>query len=363
MDLNKVKNANDWMMEMYKDNNPDSPEANAGAASVDNAGAVTTPVVETELIPVSDGSSDSSGVNSVQTPQEAAITTDDLIDDWDITDSPATEAPKFDFKELGKALEIDGVESKDSLVTKVKSIIDKNKELDKKLADYSSIPEQLREAIEVANRGGDYLEFLGISTLDYDALDDRTLVEEELINLGLFKRVDGSIDEEALDEYVGSLDERELRVRGAQVRNRFKYEQENQRQTLKKKADDKRNQAISDLRGALDKLDSVGPFKLNPNHKKEVFDLFVSGQMMKELFYDKEGRFDYAKAAKIVFKEKYSEKIEKLIKDAIKSQTKKEVATDLKNVDLGTPNRTAMASVPAALDPMEQYMRKLQGLK
>lgn len=360
MDLNKVKSGNDFLMQMYQEDQVTN--ASPDTVNVDNAGADAADVDnDTELEVINDASSDTV-VDSNANDTTVNDNSTDLLDDWDDSAPATIDAPKFDFKQLGKALELDGVDNQEALVSKVKEIVQKSRELEQKAATLSSIPEPLQEAIEVANKGGDYLEYLGISTIDYDALDDRTLVEEQLLSYGLFKNADGSINEEALAEHVEGLSDKDVLVQAAQARARFKHEQAVQRQAVTQKAEQRKAENVKQLRDALDKLEAVGPFKLKPNHKKDMYDTFVNGQMMKELFQT-DGKFDFNKALRIYFKEKYSDKIDKLVTEAVRNQTIKSVKNDIKNVDLQSLSRIARPDGQTAVDPMDLYMRKLQGLK
>ncbi len=360
MDFSQIKNGNDYLLQAYNESlasegqdNPQNVDVNAGAdaASVEQTTDTGTKGADSDL-------------DIVEPVNQDTTSTDDFLDlDADSTPEPTPTAPEYDFSELGKALQIEGISSKDSLVAKVKEISQKTKEYEGKLAAYNSIPEPLRDAIELANKGGDYLEYLGISTIDYDAVDDRSLVEEELIELGIFNNTDGSINEEALAEYVESLSDKELRVRGAQVRHRFKQTQTTQRQEVIRKAEEQKQRAIGDMRAALDKLNNVGPFKLNQARKKELFDSFANGQLLKELFQDDKGKFDYEKAAKIYFRVKYADKIDKLVADAVKTKTIKEQANEIKNVDLSSNTRLARPEGPTTQDNMDYFMSILQKQK
>ena len=363
MDFSQIKNGNDFLKQMYADVQPAEGQDNPVNSNVDvNAGANAAPVDVTT-------DTDTKGVDSdlelVDSQNAAPNSTDDDFLDLDGSDTePTTTAkPEYDFTELGKALQVEGVTSKDSLVAKWKELSQKTKEYEDKLASYSSIPEPLRDAIELANKGGDYLEYLGISTIDYDAVDDRSLVEEELIELGIFNNADGSINEDALAEYVDGLSDKELKVRGAQVRNKFKQSQLAQRQEVRRKAEEQRQRAINDMRATLDKINNVGPFKLNQARKKELFDSFSSGQMLKELFQDEKGQFDYNKAVEVYYRVKYAPKIDKLIADSVKTKTIKEQANEIKNVDLGANTRLARPEVAPAQDGLDYWMSILQKQK
>jgi hypothetical protein len=360
MDFKSIKNGNDFLMQMYNDTQAAEGEDNPQNVDV-NAGAVA-PSVETQTTDTDEKIVDSD--LELVDPDNQDNSTDDYIDlDGDSQEPAKTVEPKFDFSELGKALQIEGIDSKDSLVAKWKEVSQKTKEYEDKLAAYNSIPEPLREAIELANRGGDYLEYLGVSTIDYDGIDDRSLVEEELIELGIFNNADGSINEDALAEYVDGLSDKELKVRGAQVRYRFKNTQAAQKQEQIRKAEESKQRAISDMRVALDKLNNIGPFKLNQARKKELFDSFSSGQMLKELFQNEKGQFDYTKAAEVYYRVKYAPKIDKLVADYAKTETIKKQASEIKNIDLGVNTRLARPEASNTQeDPMDAYMRKLQGL-
>jgi hypothetical protein len=117
------------------------------------------------------------------------------------------------------------------------------------------------------------------------------------------------------------------------------------------------------MRATLDKVNNIGPFKLNQSRKKELLDSFSSGQMMKELFQDSQGRFDYAKAIQVYYRTKYGDKVEKLAADYVRSKTIKEQANEIRNVDLSQNNRVARPTVQTDTDPMDYFLNKLKGNK
>ncbi len=366
MDLSKVKTGNDFLLEMFKDNQVDAAQdaAAEGVQGVDGQNVnVEDSAIEPDLS-IAQGSADTDTPDNGSGSVEAVAnqTDNDLITDWDplTVSDKVDDKPKYDFKSLGKALDLEDIDSEDKLISHYKTVVSKNKELEKISADFTSAPEPLREALEVAKAGGDYLEYLGISTVDYDSIDDRSLYEESLINLGLFVDKAGNIDEDGLAEYIDSLPEKTIGVEAAKVRAQAKQQQAIQKQAIVQKAEAQRQATVKALRDALNSMESVGPFKLSESHRKAMFDDMSSGQIMKVLFYDSNGKFDYQKAARIYFKEKYEQRINQLLSDAVKNQTTKKIANDLKNVDLNNNGRPTNPTTPNnAVDPIDAWMAKM----
>jgi len=252
---------------------------------------------------------------------------DIIIDEWDTT--PVIEAEtntEVDYTALGTELGFE-VTSKESLVTKVKELSEQAS-----IDPLARVPEQLKKAIDLAQKGGDYLRFLGVTDVDYSKIDDRTLLENDLAQH--FQDETGVVDKEALQDYMESIDEVDLGIRAKQLKSQLIYAQAQESDKLQMEASQRQAVAEQDLKRVIKSVDEIRGFKLNPNHKKMLFDGISSGDMIAEMFYGKDGQLDFDKAVKIYFDYKYGDKANTVLRQRANTAAKKQVLKELGNVNV-----------------------------
>jgi hypothetical protein len=282
-------------------------------------------------------------------------------EDWD-TEAPITEdtiKPDFDFNSLSNDL---GVEfsTKEELVSAVKELQNGLKEAQTnstQLDDYmKDIPDDLKEAIDVSKKGGDYLDYLDVSSINYDSINNRDLLYDSVRSYF----AEGDEGEAAVEEYIDDLGETEVNIKGSQIRNQLKYSQQESKQAITNKIQAQKQQAEKQLKTAISEVNAVDGYKLNSNHKKKIFDDIASGKMMKEMFGGPDGKYDYSKMVKNYFKVAYWDKVQAYNKKRIQTSTKREIIDELTNASVETPSSIPSRSAKAK-SAMDTYMDKLQG--
>lgn len=257
-----------------------------------------------------------------------------------------------DLKQIGNDLGFGEVKSKDEFVSKVNEL-KKIQELQKNL------PSDLVEALAVAKDGGDYKEFLGISSVNYDEFSNRELVEASVEKY--FKREDGSIDEERLVEFVDSKSPEEINMMGDQVRENLKLKQAQKVDTFKQRLTEKKSQIDNKLKSYISSLSSVAGVKVSDAEKDVLYREISSGEIYKRSFTDDSGERSPEKEVQNYFKIKYFDKILQLAKTSSAKEGKKDVIKKLTNSNVKqTRPSTKVAgnqSTPSALD---LYIKSLQ---
>lgn len=274
-----------------------------------------------------------------------------IVDDWDVLgssesaeDNQSVASSGMELGEVSKAFGIESnVSSLDELVKQVKDQVVKEQP-----DVLEGVPENLKEAINVAKEGGDFLQLLEVSAVDYDKVDPRFFVEQQVLETGMFTKEDGTTDNEALQEYMDSLPEVDVAIRGKAIINQLKAEQVRKKQDILQANQELKRKADSNLKDALSKLDSVANFKLNDKHRSEMFNDISSGNMTRSLFLGADGKYDYKKMSENYFKVKYFDSIMKFMSTKVSNNTKKEMVEQMTNPNLGTGG-----SVPAPEQPKE----------
>lgn len=269
--------------------------------------------------------------------KEVVSEEDDVISDWDVSSEEDSEKEQFDYKSFARELGVDA-ESKEEFVIKVNELKAKAEAPDP-LAD---LPENFRKAIDIARNDGDYLEFLGITSVNYDAVPDINLVQNHYSQV--FRKADGSIDQEMLEAKLDRMDEADIRIEGETLKRQYKQAQAQKTANLEAEAARNREQADKALRAELDNLKEYNGFKFSPSHKKQLYDGITSGDMISKMFHGSDGKMDYKKVISAYSNYLYGEKQNKYLRQQIATKTKKEVLDRLSNKRIepkGTPPNAA----------------------
>lgn len=335
--------------------NGNSNPQEASATPVASEGATTntaeTTVTETSSTPNVESST---ATANVQSDTKAAT---EEIDDWDepeivsTTSTTTASAPDESWKEIGNVLNLNA-DKKEVVIEEIKKLSDTKKTLENEIAslksssDYAS--DDIKKANEIAKAGGDWKSYLQISSIDYDAYDDTTLIEADV------RKYFPSTEEgqAELTSYLESISDSERKVRGAQIREMLKSEQANRKIEVERTAKEQKMQADENLRKALDSMNDVYGYKLKPSNKTEIYNDISSGKMVNSMFYNDKGELDFNKMAKNAFILKNFEKLLNYYRNNSKNEGKQEVINSINNLDLNQTSQlpTATAQTKSPLD-------------
>lgn len=289
-------------------------------------------------------------VNETEQEEEAAFG-----DDFDEFLSGGSKPDEFGekFSEQFKEL---GIEAKN--LTEFKSAIS---ELKRKAEEASSAVEMafandlLKEANELAKNNGDWQEYLGVSSIDYNAVPDDSLImwEEQ-----------GSFDtKEELEEYVSNLDDKTKELLAKKIRTRLVAEQTSKKQELVERARKYQEQYDQNLNSSISKLDKVSDFKVNDPIKSELRRALTSyddkakaTEFQKMFFLNEKGEPDFDKLTQSAVKLMMFDKVVEYAKSKAANSVKKQVIKETSNVSKPVGKVTSAPTPQKALNVYEENL-------
>jgi hypothetical protein len=257
------------------------------------------------------------------------------FDDWDATpevEEVVTDAPvEPNYEDFAKDLGFEA-KTREEIIAKVKAI---EAATAQKVEETAGLPDNLKKAIEIAQLDGDYLQYLGVTSVDYSQVDNTVLVQDQLARLPSMQLANGEgVDIEKLAEALEGMTDLDIEMRGSEIKTTLTAQQDTFKANVEREAQAARLEADTNLKAALDKMQEVRGFKINGTHKKKLYDSISSGQMVQDLFYGADGKMDYNKVAKIVFDATYGDKVNSFLKQRITTSTKKELLKKLSNTQI-----------------------------
>jgi len=250
----------------------------------------------------------------------------DTIENWDSegTTEETEGTVSFDYKSFAQeaGLEVSSKEEFIAQVNEIKAKADAPNPIDK-------LPDNLKKAIEIANQDGDFMQYLGVTSVDYDAVSDVALVENNFANI--LNQRDGNVDREKLDEWMDDLTESQIAQKGADLRNALKGQQEQSKGNIEAEVTRNREAADKELKGVLDGLTEINGFKYSPTNKKRLYDGISSGNMIQEMFHGKDGKLDMNKVVKAYANHLDGDKQTKYLKQRTTVQAKKDLLDRVSN--------------------------------
>jgi hypothetical protein len=303
-------------------------------------------------------------VQPTETPSPAVDNSlPDVISDWDTTTSStatqveaAAAAPSVDpYLDLGKALGLEKVESKEALLTYLKDIKAK---AETPGVDTSKIKSpELLKAIELDQKGGNWKSYLQITDTDYTSVDPVELYENYVIDQ--LADASGQVDEEEVNKLLDSKTELEKKLLGKELQRQLSSAQAQRVAEVEREAALVRAQTDDALRSALKVTTDVNGFKVDDTHRRDLFEWVSSGRMMSDLFYGSDGKLDPAKTARNAFIMKYFDKIDSAMKQRIRNATLREIKEEVGNAQIVSPGAPANPN-PKVENGVDAYIRQLE---
>lgn len=303
----------------------------ATKSSIENEGDVTAPVATTstgnEPAPVEPAAAPNEGDKPVEpadkpTPVEPTapqVDVDAIVDNWDSGTQPAESStanqPTVDFSDIAKVLGNAEIKTKEDLVKVVSDYKTKQEELEKRV---NSIPTDLGKAIEIANLGGNYLEYLGVSQIDWSKEDPVSLYENYVIDRSADK--DGNVDFDKVNEYLDNIPETEKEIRGKELQAQYMNYQLQTKASIEAAARNERAKFEGELQTALSKTDNIAGFKLSQAHKDELFRDISSGADLKPVSMEER--------VFLAFLKKHFKKVDEYRKTQIRNATLRETLAE-----------------------------------
>jgi hypothetical protein len=281
--------------------------------------------------------------NNVETPtgateqQVAAEHTDDGIVELDVPETEVTSTTQpeaFDFESFVKDTGIEA-KSRDEFKTKVKELTSKEDPL-------KGVPENLRKAVEFAKNGGDALQYLKISQVDYSQIDPAVLFENQILStVG---------DKAKAQEYLDSLSPLAKEIEGEKLKQQYIQLQAQQEAQLRAELDANTKKELQRkaeneerLRSTLNKVEDVAGFKVKPSQKDKFLKDVTEGNLTKKLFFNEKGEYDYDKMFRIAFLAENFDSIQKYYKGKVKNETTRQIINEISNPTIERPTGNLQA--------------------
>lgn len=326
----------------------------------------TTPVeqpVETqEAVPTDETPQEEQKAEIVETPATESPEPEKEVEEvqasWDDTpeEEVNTSTPQIDYSELGSALELGDIKTKEDLITKVSEYKSKLKALEEKPLE--GINEELREVIEVA-KTGDWKEYLASQIIDFSQLDPVLEFEDDFrarASRDARFFTDGKPDPQKIQEALDTYPEVQRAYEGQKILEYKALNQQRQREAIKAKAQAKRQEADKNLATATKNLGELLPLetygiKFEPKHSAEIYNGITNSKLTKKhlgLSYEdliRSGADMKSVARSITL----AEKGEKMIAHKAgksKVEAKKELLKTVQNVQLNPPGTNISPDSP-----------------
>lgn len=246
----------------------------------------------------------------------------------------------------------------EEVVTKVSELRKSYKEATDKLAEMEAnslyANPEIAKANELAKMGGDYMEYLGLSKNNWDAVSDVDLITEVKL-----RSVFGD-DNEKIDRFLDSMTDEQLKYEGTQLRNILKKEDADRKEAIFNQAKAQRDSFNNGVKTFLDSQKTLYGLKVTPSMSKEVFEGVSQKDAIREMFYDKSGNVSPEKMARGYFVLK---NLNKIVNTAIANATSKrteELLNEVTNPDVSRKGEKLNVQ-PDELSPLEREMRHLMG--
>lgn len=304
---------------------------------------------------------------------EAPIATDDEAkpqneldgeeDSWDSFIDEEVETgdvakPTPEFLEISKSLGLEEpLKTKEELVKYVS-------ELQQKIAkpaaeqDTSVLPPTLAEAIDIAQKNGDYLTYLEIGSRDYSKEDPIELFEEEITQY--FVEKDGSFKEQEYLDYLDGISDVDKAMRGKQLQNELISIQSQQKQVIAQQAEQKRQASLRQLESAMSKFDGIGNSKATPKVKSALLNELSTGKFLDVLGVKPNGQHNWDKVIETYFKARYFDAIQKYNSREVTAKTTRQIIDGVTNSSVNRPASPQNATEQKVKTGIDLYLDSIK---
>ncbi len=300
------------------------------------------------------------------TPEAVAVTTDpetkvEEPKSWDADEIKLDEVKptSFNFSQLGSALNWGEIKDESDFVKKANELNTKFKEAE--AAPLSTIPEDLREVVEIARKSPDaWKDYLSHQVTDFSKVDPMALYENDFYNRNRnnpkFFDEKGKLNEDLLYDELDRIPDDVKYQLGDQQRQAIMYQQHQKQAEIRAKAEAKIAQAETSLAKATNSLPEILPFdnygiKFEPKHASNLYSGITSSKLTKAHLgpsYDAliAAGVDMTKLTRTLALAEYGEKMIKFKAETAEAKAKKSILETTQNVQLKTPGSAVKVDDP-----------------
>lgn len=334
------------LIKTFAENSIKHPQADDPFQSVD---APPVPVVEKVEVPATEPVTP-----PVATPVVEKPTEETSFDNWDdsepqTTQTPATPEPVVASVDLTPLAKVLGKEELKQVEDAVKEI----EEIKKKAEIVGTLPEDLGKAIEIARLGGNYLEYLGVSQIDWGK-EDPVVLYENYVEDQFFDPKTNLVDYEKADKLLDSISDDEKEFRGKELQKAYIAHQKSQKDLILNQAKNAKAQFESTVRETVNSLTDINGYKLNPAKKAELLEFVLSGNDLKES--------DVKTRVVNAFVKKYFTQLDKYMKTQVKNATQRKMLEEAQLPSVKPSTETVEVS-PKKGYGLNEYLEDLKKQK
>lgn len=277
----------------------------------------------------------------------------DTFEDWEgeptqpaavpSSTEPITTPVQPDFSEIAKVLGKEDVKEKEAVIAAVN-------ELKQRAEQLQSAPEDLVKAIEIAKLGGNYLEYLQVSVVDW-AKEDPLVLYENYVEDQFYDANTGLVDYEKVDKILEGMTDEEKEFRGKELQKQYVAYQQTQKRAIQEQASIKRNQFEQSVRQVVNELNDVNGFAISPTKKAELLEYVLSGADLKES--DVKSRVINA------FVKQNFDKISSFLKTKVRNSTQRELLQEAQVPNI-KPSDTPLPAAPTQGYSLNDYIKELE---
>jgi hypothetical protein len=307
---------------------------------------VAEEVLETteEVVDESEPKEDDTTVEQ-EAVKDGAEQESDVISDWDTPSEEATKSTEFDFTSLASEVGFEA-DSKEAFLRQIEEVKAKAETPDV----IATLPETLQKAIEIASQDGNYLDFLKVTSVNYDAVANLDIVTAHFNQL--FTNANGMVDADSVELNMDSLTDAQIEAKGMELKAQYKGQQDQRASAIEAETTQNRAEADKQLKSVLDGLTEHRGFKYSPSHKKQLYDGITTGNMIAEMFHGNDGKMDMTKVVNSYSDFKFGEQQNKYLRQQIETKATKKVLDRISNKSIetksGLPHREVSEPKDAA---------------
>lgn len=314
---------------------------------------------------------------STTSPKPAEAPKEEAVEfKWDagLVEETKPASTTFDIKRLGSALQIDA-NTEDEFVKTVSENLTKLKTLETEVSKvFEGVDPSLKEAIELAKKGGDWQSFIGNSLVDTTKLDPIELFNQEYEkqNIARFKKPDGTIDWDALDTEIDSIPQGVKLMQGNNLKNELYLRQSQRKQQLIEQAQKQQEVFSKQLGEAAKELPNFFPketfgINIEPQHVASIYDGIASKKLIQKHLGDIDiqslAKLDAKKLMKTVAMAEWAEGISKHQFKQGEVAGKRQLLEKSQNADINVSGRPAEPETPTGDKPLTAAEKLKRSLK
>jgi hypothetical protein len=274
-----------------------------------------------------------------------------LFDNWDAVEPvepvapvkpDVTPSPSFDYTEVAKVLGNDDLKDKDKVIAAVA-------ELKQKAELLSQTPEDLVKAMEIAKAGGNYLEYLQVSVVDWGK-EDPVVLYENYVEDQFYDPKTNLVDYDKVDKVLETMSDEEKEFRGKELQRQYVTYQKQQKDFLTQQATAKRAQFEQSVKQVVGELKDINEYVLTPAKKAELLEYVLTGQDLQEN--------DVRSRVVNAFIKKNFQSIDKFMKTKVRNATQREILKEAQIPEV-RPSSTPPPATPTKAYSVQDYIQEL----